>query len=198
MTKTDIVIKRLFDFILSSIGILLTAWVIILSAIIARLDTKLSGFFFQKRVGKNGKLFNVYKIRTMKNVEGHTTTVSTDNDPRITTIGKFWRKTKIDELPQLFNVLKGEMSFVGPRPDVPGFADKLEGDDRIILSLKPGITGPASIYFKNEEAILAEQVDPKKYNKEVIWPKKIEINKNYINNYSMLKDVIFIFRTFIS
>ncbi len=198
MTNTDRIIKRLFDFIFSSIGIILTAWLIILSAIIARLDTKLSGVFKQKRVGQNGKIFEVYKIRSMKNLEGFTTTVSTDRDPRITKVGRFWRKSKIDELPQLLNVLIGNMSFVGPRPDVPGFADKLEGDDKIILSIKPGITGPASIYFKNEEAILAKQEDPKKYNREVIWPKKIEINKNYINNYSIFRDVIFIFKTFIS
>ena len=131
----------------------------------------------------------------MKDISGYTTTVSTDLDPRITKIGRFWRKSKIDELPQLINVFLGEMSFVGPRPDVPGFADKLKGEDRIILSIKPGITGPASIHFKNEENLLAQQENPEHYNKTVIWPKKVALNKEYIKNYSIFKDVKYIYKT---
>lgn len=195
MNQLDKIIKRLFDLVLSAIGLLLTGWLILISAIIARFDTKLSGFFRQTRVGENGELFKVYKLRSMKNIEGFVTTVSTDNDPRITKIGRFWRKTKIDELPQLINVFLGDMSFVGPRPDVPGFADKLEGEDRIILTIKPGITGPASIFYKDEEEILARQDNPEEYNREVIWPKKVQLNKEYIENYSIIKDIKYIIKT---
>lgn len=183
------------DLTLSIIGLLLLGWLILLSALLARFDTGLSGFFTQTRIGKNGKPFKVVKLRTMRNLAGHTTTVSTNKDPRITQLGSFWRKTKIDELPQLFNVFLGQMSFVGPRPDVPGFADKLRGGDRILLSIPPGITGPASIYFKDEEALLASQDDPEAYNREVIWPKKVELNKAYINDYSIVKDIGYIFKT---
>ncbi|WP_317039843.1 sugar transferase [Cochleicola gelatinilyticus] len=187
--------KRAFDVVVSFIGLLCTGWIIIITAILARMDTKLSGFFKQKRVGQHGAIFEVYKLRSMKHVEGVTTTVSTDNDPRITRLGRFWRKSKLDELPQLINVFMGDMSFVGPRPDVPGFADRLEGEDRILLTIKPGITGPASIYFKDEEALLAAQNNPERYNREVIWPKKVELNKAYINNYSIFKDIEYIFKT---
>lgn len=197
LSKTQKIIKRTFDILLSLTGLLLTGWLIIISACLAAIDTRLSGFFTQNRVGQYGKTFKVYKLRSMKNIEGYTTTVSTNRDPRITTLGSFWRKTKIDELPQLFNVLLGTMSFVGPRPDVPGFADQLEGKDRIILELKPGITGPASIHFKNEEAILAGQENPVRYNREVIWPKKVELNKAYIKNYSLLGDINYIIKTII-
>lgn len=195
MTKTQKLTKRIFDIILSFTGLILTGWLIIIAIIVARFDTKLSGIFKQKRVGQNGKIFEVYKIRSMKNIKGFTTTVSTDHDPRITKAGRFWRKTKIDELPQLFNVFIGNMSFVGPRPDVPGFADKLEGEDRIILSIKPGITGPASIFFKDEENLLAQQENPEDYNKKVIWPKKVELNKEYIYNYSIFNDIKYIYKT---
>ena len=195
MSKANSIIKRIFDFILACIGLLLTGWLILLSAVIAKLDTGLSGFFTQERVGQHGKIFRVIKLRSMKNVAGITTTVSTDEDPRITRIGRFWRKSKIDELPQLINVLLGQMSFVGPRPDVPGFADALIGGDKIILTIKPGITGPASIYFKNEEELLAKQDDPEAYNKNVIWPKKVSINKKYIEDYSIFKDIGYIFKT---
>ncbi|PIB33299.1 sugar transferase [Gaetbulibacter sp. 5U11] len=196
MNKSNKIIKRLFDVVVSAIGLLLVGWIIIIAAIIARFDTKLSGFFKQKRVGQHGKIFKVYKLRSMKNIEGVSTTVSTIKDPRITKIGNFWRRSKIDELPQLINVFLGDMSLVGPRPDVQGFADQLEGEDRIILTIKPGITGPASIYFKDEENLLANQDNPEVYNREVIWPKKVEINKAYINNYSFYKDIKYIIKTF--
>jgi lipopolysaccharide/colanic/teichoic acid biosynthesis glycosyltransferase len=172
----------------------LITWPIILTAwIIASIETKSNGFFLQKRVGENGKLFTIIKIKTMYPNNG--STVTTANDNRITKSGKFFRKYKIDELPQLINVLKGDMSFVGPRPDVPGYADKLEGEDRIILSIKPGITGPATIKYKNEEEILARVNDPIKYNNEVIWPDKVKINKEYIKNWSLKKDIEYILKT---
>lgn len=190
--------KRLLDLIFSIAGLVLFGWLILLAAIIAWMDTGLSGFFRQTRIGRNGKAFKVVKIRSMKPVAGYATSVTTDKDPRISRIGRFWRKTKIDELPQLWNVLIGNMSFVGPRPDVPGFADKLEGDDRIVLSIRPGITGPASLKFKEEERLLATQSDPEIYNRDVIWPEKVRINKTYIQGYSIWKDLKYIWRTIFS
>ncbi len=121
--------------------------------------------------------------------------ITIKEDKRITIFGKFLRKFKIDELPQLINVLLGDMSFVGPRPDVKGYADELKGKDRIILRVKPGITGPATLRFKNEEEILANQIDPLKYNDEVIWKEKIKINKNYIENWTLIGDLKFILKT---
>lgn len=189
------IIKRTFDLTFSILGLILTGWIIIIAFIIASVETKSNGFFIQKRVGKDGKVFNVIKIKTMKPVEGLNSTVTTSNDLRITKSGKFFRKTKIDELPQLINVLLGQMSFVGPRPDVPGYADKLIGEDRIILSVRPGITGPATIKYKNEEELLARVEDPEKYNKEVIYPDKVRINKEYVQNYSFWKDIMYIIKT---
>jgi len=188
-------IKNTFDFISSFFGLLATWCIILIAWIVASIETKSNGIFIQKRVGKGGKLFNVYKIKTMKKVYGIDTTITSANDVRITKSGKFFRDTKIDELPQLFNVLVGDMSFVGPRPDVEGYADKLEGNDRLVLSIRPGITGPASLKYKNEEEILSKQSDPKKYNDEVIWPDKVKINKEYIKNWSLKKDIEYIIKT---
>lgn len=187
--------KRVFDVVLSLFGLALTWWVIFIAWLVATFETKSNGLFVQKRVGKDGKLFNVYKIKTMKKVDGIDTTITSANDVRITKSGAFFRKTKIDELPQLFNVLFGTMSFVGPRPDVSGYADKLEGEDKIILSVRPGITGPASLKYKDEEEILSKQQNPKKYNDEVIWPDKVKINKHYIKNWSLKKDIEYILKT---
>jgi len=188
-------LKRVFDIIFSFLGILLTAPIILLAWIIASIETKSNGMFIQKRVGKDAKLFNVYKIKTMKQLQGIDTTITSADDIRITKSGKFFRDTKIDELPQLFNVLIGDMSFVGPRPDVEGYADKLEGDDKIILSIRPGITGPASLKYKNEEEILSKQDDPEWYNDNIIWPDKVKINKEYIKNWSLKKDIEYIIKT---
>jgi lipopolysaccharide/colanic/teichoic acid biosynthesis glycosyltransferase len=188
-------IKNIFDFAVSAFGLLTTWWIILLAWIVATIETKSNGFFIQKRVGKNGKLFNVYKIKTMKKVDGIDTTITSANDVRITKSGKFFRDTKIDELPQLFNVLVGDMSFVGPRPDVSGYADKLQGEDRVVLSIRPGITGPASLKYKNEEEILSKQQNPKEYNDTVIWPDKVNINKEYIKNWSLKKDIEYIIKT---
>lgn len=187
--------KRSFDIVVSFLGLTFSWWLIFIAWIIATFETKSNGFFIQKRVGKDGKIFNVIKIKTMKKVEGVDTTITSSNDVRITKSGKFFRDTKIDELPQLINVLIGDMSFVGPRPDVPGYADKLEGEDRIVLSIRPGITGPASLKYKNEEDILASQNDPKWYNDKVIWPDKVKINKDYIKNWSLKKDIQYIIKT---
>lgn len=189
------ILKRSFDITMSLIGILVTLPVIIVAFVVATLETKSLGLFVQRRVGRDAKLFNVFKIKTMKKVKGIEATVTTANDIRITRSGKFFRDTKIDELPQLFNVLFGSMSFVGPRPDVEGYADKLDGDDRVILSIRPAITGPASLKYKNEEEILSKVDSPKEYNDTIIWPDKIKINKEYIENWSFKKDIAYIVKT---
>ncbi len=187
--------KRIFDILLSVIGLVLTLPIILIAWVVATIETKSNGIFIQKRVGKNAKLFTIYKIKTMKKLDGISTSITSSTDARITKSGKFFRDTKIDELPQLFNVLIGDMSFVGPRPDVEGYADKLTGDDRVILTIRPGITGPASLAYKNEEEILAKQTNPKEYNDTIIWPDKIKINKEYIKNWSFSKDLHYIKET---
>jgi len=177
------------------VGLLLTWWLIAIAWILASVDTGSNGFFTQQRVGLNGRLFNVIKIRTMRVVPEISTTVTTSQDARITRLGRFWRRSKIDELPQLINVLLGHMSFVGPRPDVPGFADRLEGEDRIVLSVRPGITGPATLKYRNEEDILSTLNDPEAYNREVIFPDKVAINRRYVEEWSFLEDVRLIMST---
>lgn len=158
---------------------------------LASFDTHQWGVFTQERIGQFGKPFKMYKIRTLqKGIHrlGHL-------EASATNFGKIIRRYKLDELPQIFNVLSGKMSFVGPRPDVAGFADILEGEDRIILKFKPGITGPATLKYKDEEQILAQQVDPEKYNRTIIWRDKVEINKNYVQNWSFSLDLLFIIKS---
>lgn len=188
-------LKRSFDVIVALIGLLLSSWLILLAWLLSTLSTGYNGFFTQQRVGMGGRIFSVIKLRTMKVLQEPGTTVTIDNDPRITHLGKILRKTKIDELPQLLNVLVGDMSLVGPRPDVPGFADKLEGPDRIILTVRPGITGPATLKYRREEEMLAAQPDPERYNREVIYPDKVRINREYVEHYSFAKDLIYILHT---
>jgi len=170
-------------------------WLIFFAYIIASIDTRTNGFFLQDRVGKDGRLFKIIKIRTMRTNTEISSTVTTLNDARITPSGRIFRKLKIDELPQLINVFLGQMSFVGPRPDVPGFADRLVGEQRLLLSVRPGITGPATLKYRNEEQQLAAQEDPEQYNKEVIWPDKVRINLDYIRTWSLVGDVRFIWQT---
>lgn len=195
LSFTDKALKRGFDLLFSVLGLTLSSWIIVLAFIVAAIDTRSNGFFVQDRVGKNGKSFKVVKIKTMRPLENVNTTVTSSRDPRITRSGEFFRKTKIDELPQLWNVLVGQMSFVGPRPDVPGYADKLKGEERLVLSVRPGITGPATLKYKNEEDLLAEQSDPQKYNDEVIFPDKVKINMDYVRDYSFGKDIRYIVET---
>ena len=187
--------KRMFDLIFSVIGILFFWWLIVIAWLIATIETRSNGLFFQKRVGKYGKMFSVIKIKTMYSTKNGSTNITITNDPRITKFGRFFRRSKIDELPQLWNVMIGDMSFVGPRPDVTGYANLLNDSDRIILTISPGITGPASIKYKNEETLLAEQIDPVKYNNNVIWPDKVKINRDYIINYRFVKDLRYIWKT---
>lgn len=195
MSIFDKFIKRIFDIVFSFIGLLIVWPIILVAYIIASFETKSNGLFVQKRVGKDGKLFNVFKIKTMTKVEGVDTTITSASDVRITNSGAFFRKSKIDELPQLWNVLVGDMSFVGPRPDVPGYADKLVDEDRIILSIRPGITGPASLKYQNEEELLANARYPQEYNDTVIWPDKVKINKEYVKKWSLKKDIMYIIKT---
>lgn len=189
------VLKNIFDYSASFLGLLFLWPVILVCAILIKIKMPDGPVFFvQKRVGKNGELFSMYKLRTMSVNHGGSS-VSVAGEARITPLGKVLRKYKLDELPELLNVLKGDMSFVGPRPDVPGYADNLSGEDRSVLKLKPGITGPASLKYRNEEDILALQDDPQKYNDEVIYPDKVRINLYYLNHYSFLKDIQMIFCT---
>lgn len=187
--------KRLFDIFFSSVGLLLLWWLIIIAWLFASLDTMSNGFFIQDRVGRRGKIFSCIKIKTMRQTGLRNTSVTTKEDPRITKLGSVLRRTKIDELPQLWNVLIGDMSFVGPRPDVPGFADELTGKAREILELRPGITGPATLKYRDEEELLAKQNDPEQFNREVIFPDKVRINLQYMENWSMSNDLRYIWQT---
>ena len=187
-------LKRTFDILLSVFAIFLLFPFFLLVSFIIVIDSGFPIFFLQKRIGRGAKEFNIIKFRTMKtNNENITITVS--DDSRITRIGKYLRKTKIDELPEILNVLFGQMSFVGPRPDVKGYADKLKGANRKILALRPGITGPASLKYYNEEYILSQKSNPKKYNDEVIFPDKVKINMHYFHNRSFFLDLKIIFAT---
>lgn len=197
MTVKGKILKRIFDFIFSLIGLFFSVPIIFLAWLLASIDTRSNGFFVQQRVGRSGRIFKIIKIKTMKKVEGLHTNITASDDERITRSGVFLRKSKIDELPQLWHVLIGQMSFVGPRPDVAGYADKLKGHDRIVLSIRPGITGPASLKYKDEEVILAQQFDSKKYNDDVIWPDKVKINCEYIERYSFSKDFFYIWKTMV-
>jgi len=188
-------LKFLFDRIVSAIGLLFLWPVLLVVALLIRL--KMPGgpvLFRQRRVGKGGRLFTMVKFRSMTVGHGGSS-VSVAGESRITPLGATLRKYKLDELPELWNVLKGDMSFVGPRPDVPGYADRLTGKDREMLQLRPGITGPASLKYRNEEEILAAVDDPQRYNDEVIFPDKVRINLYYLHHYSFVKDIRMILAT---
>lgn len=195
MTLTDRFIKRTIDIGGALFGLALLWPIILGSSMVARFDTGKSGFFWQKRIGLNGKPFYLIKIRTMRDIPGHHSTVTTNHDPRITPIGRWLRKSKFDELPQLFNILIGDMSFVGPRPDVEQFTGHLVGEDAVILSIRPGITGPASIKYRFEEELLSTVANPEDYNRDVIFPDKIRINKQYISEYRIRNDIIYLLQT---
>lgn len=188
-------IKIFFDKILAFLGLLLLWPIFIIVSFLIKYKMPGGGaFFIQKRVGQHGKLFSMYKFRSM-NVNHGGSSISVAGENRITPLGTVLRKYKIDELPALWNVLKGEMSLVGPRPDVPGYADKLKGKDCLVLKLKPGITGSASLKYFNEEEILAIVDNPKKYNDEVIFPDKVKINLDYYYNRTFRGDIKIIINT---
>ena len=189
LTPRQAAAKRIFDLVVAVMGIVVTAPVMLVAIALATIDTRQWGLFRQPRVGRDGELFEVMKVRTMRRSSSVSTTVTTESDPRITNLGRLLRSLKIDELPQLINVLRGEMSLVGPRPDVPGFADRLEGEDRIILSVRPGITGPAALAYRHEEKILAAVDDPERHNRDVIWPDKVRISRQYVASYSLIGDI---------
>lgn len=195
LSRRQRIAKRVLDIVLSLIGLVFISWFILIGWIVAAIDTRQNGMFTQDRIGKGGKPFKIWKLRTMREDPYLNTSVTTQSDPRITRSGAILRLTKWNELPQLFNVLMGHMSFVGPRPEVPGFADKLEGDDRIILTVAPGITGPATLRFRNEEVVLDSVADPDAYNIDVLFPEKVELNREYVENYSVAKDVKYVFMT---
>lgn len=191
-------LKRCFDIAFSLVILILFSVIILISWVVASIDTRANGFYRQKRIGRGGQIFKIIKLRSMRKSLRIGTTVTAKNDPRITSFGSLLRRSKVDELPQFWNVLVGDMSVVGPRPDVPGFADILTGEDRVVLSVKPGITGPAQIYFKNEEEVLAQTTEPEKYNRDVIWPKKVELNREYAVSNNFWIDLKYIFKTVFS
>ena len=188
-------LKRLFDIVFSIIGLIVLFPLFIIIAILIKFDSRGPVLFFQKRVGKSAKLFTLIKFRSMYINHDNTSTVSIDGENRVTLVGKWLRKSKLDELPELWNVLNGDMSFVGPRPDVPGYADKLKGDARDILKIRPGITGPASIKYFDEEIILSTKDNPQNYNDKVIYPDKVRLNLEYYHNNNIFKDIKIIFAT---
>jgi lipopolysaccharide/colanic/teichoic acid biosynthesis glycosyltransferase len=197
LSPCERILKRTLDVTLAAVLLLATGWIILAAWIAASISTGQNGMFLQERIGRYGRPFKVIKIRTMRPAApGESAThVTTSRDPRITPLGAWLRRTKIDELPQILNVLLGQMSFVGPRPDMAGFADQLQGEDRAVLNLRAGITGPATLLFRNEEELLAGQTDPEAYNREVIWPRKVAINLDYIRTYSIWKDIRYIMQT---
>ncbi|MFO6464834.1 sugar transferase [Jannaschia sp. KMU-145] len=193
MTDGERLQKRAFDLAGAGLGLAVLWPVIAVCWAVARRDTGASGFFRQTRIGQFGQPFEVIKIRTMRSSDGPT--ITTADDPRITPTGTFLRRWKLDELPQLWNILRGEMSFVGPRPDVPGYLDRLEGEARRVMSLRPGITGPATLKYRDEEALLASQADPVAFNDRTIWPDKVRINLAYLDDWSLAEDIRYIVRT---
>ncbi len=175
---------------MSLLGLVILSPVLLVVACLIRWEMPGGSVIFkQKRVGQHGRLFTVYKFRSMTVAGEGKTSIAAEEESRVTPLGEKLRRYKLDELPELWNVLKGEMSFVGPRPDIPGYADKLQGKDREVLRLKPGITGPASLKYRDEEYILSHVEDPKRYNDEVIYPDKVRLNLYYLYHYSFLKDL---------
>ncbi len=190
-------IKRTFDVLVATVVLVLASWVILLAWLSVVLESGRPGFFRQARVGMCAETFRVIKLRTMRLGTGGITATAR-NDPRITRVGRALRKYKLDELPQFWNVLKGDMSLVGPRPDVPGFADELVGNDRLLLAVRPGLTGPATLKYRDEEELLARAADPETVNRREIWPDKVRINVAYVQNYSFRGDLRYLWQTITS
>jgi len=187
--------KRIFDFLFALVGLFLFSPLLVLLSLLIKFTSKGTIFFIQERVGENGVFFKMIKFRSMQMIQDSDSTISVKGDMRVTKVGSFLRRYKLDELPELWNVLVGDMSLVGPRPDVPGYADFLRGEDRNILKLKPGITGPASLKYANEEDILARQENPKEYNDKIIYPDKVRINLDYYYQSNLWIDIKIIFAT---
>ncbi|CEN21926.1 sugar transferase [Paraclostridium sordellii] len=197
--KLRLAIKRTFDIVTSFIGLILLSPILIIIAVFIKLDSKGPVFFKQKRVGKNKQIFEIYKFRTMViDAEKLGKQITVGNDNRITKIGKFIRKCKLDELPQLINVLKGEMSLVGPRPEVPKYVELYDVYQEQVLLVQPGITDYASIEFRNENELLGKSKNPEATYIDEIMPTKIELNLLYIKNISLLEDFKLIFNTILA
>lgn len=179
--------KRGFDIFFATAGVFISFFPLLFVFAVSSFDTKSNGLFFQKRIGQFGKTFKIIKFKTVHPVTR-----------KISFVGRFLRKSKLDELPQLFNVLTGDMSFVGPRPDIPGYYDKLQGEERKILKLRPGITSEASIKYSNEEYLLKQKENPLEYNDQVLFPDKVKMNLDYYYRRSFLGDLKIILKTFIN
>lgn len=186
--------KRFFDFLASALGLIVLSPLLLAIAVLIKLKMPGPVLFRQERIGRNGKPFTIFKFRSMT-LDHQGSTISVKGEERITPLGAFLRKHKFDELPELWNVVLGDMSLVGPRPDMPGYANQLVGEEKLILKLRPGITGPASLKYANEEELLAGVADPVKHNDEIIWPDKVRINLDYYHNRSFLGDILIILKT---
>jgi lipopolysaccharide/colanic/teichoic acid biosynthesis glycosyltransferase len=186
--------KRCFDIVASLLGLIIVSPLLLVIVLIIKLKMPGPVIFSQERTGRKGKPFTIYKFRTMTLNHGGST-ISVRGENRITPTGAKLRKCKIDELPELWNVLKGDMSFVGPRPDVPEYTNRLVGEEKKILELRPGITGPASLKYSNEEELLSSVNDPQKYNDEILWPDKVRLNLEYYYNRSFFGDIFIILKT---
>ncbi|MEN8765522.1 sugar transferase [Wenyingzhuangia sp.] len=183
ITTRQFFVKRVMDLTLASLGLIVTIPLMLLLVLVVYVFVGENGLFVQKRIGQYGEEFNIIKIRSLYAKK------------EFLSFSCFLRKSKLDELPQLWNVLVGEMSMVGPRPDLEGFADKLKGEDRIVLVVKPGITGPASLYFYDEARFFNNVKKNKEVTEKLLWKKKIKINKKYIKEYSLKKDIGYVFKT---
>lgn len=198
MNKFNQIIKRIFDFTVSLIGVIILSPIFIIVSISIKLDSKGSILFLQKRVGQYGKEFNIYKFRTMvTNAEKLGTQITIGKDNRITRVGSFLRKFKIDELPQLFNVLKGDMSLVGPRPEVPKYVNLYTEEQRKVLQVRPGITDIASLRYKDENDILGSVDNPEEYYVNVIMKDKLKLNIEYIEKSNIFLDIYLIIKTIV-
>ena len=187
--------KRLFDLGFAAFALPVLILPLAFLALAIRVSSGAPVLFRQVRIGRHGRPFRIIKFRTMVPGSAAGSSVTVCGDARLTRTGKFLRKWKLDEIPQLWNVLLGDMSLVGPRADVPGFADRLQGADRLILSVRPGITGPASLAYRNEEELLALQADPESFNSEVIFPDKVRMNKVYVERLSVRQDLACLIQT---
>lgn len=186
---------RFFDLLISLLGLILLIPIFLIIALAIFFESKGNVIFAQERIGLNGSKFNLFKFRTMTLSDSPSLLLTVHNDPRITKVGKFLRKHKLDELPQLYNVLKGEMSIVGPRPEVPEYVKYYNEEQRKILMVKPGITDYASIRFSNENELLADAEDPRQFYIDQLMPKKIELNTIFLNNRSLGNYFNVIFKT---
>lgn len=209
MSKVGCVIKFLFDRVTALLGLVGLSWLLGIIALLVKIKNPRQPVLFrQQRVGRHGELFTMHKFCTMEGEQEGSSVAYLEED-RVTSFGARLRRYKLDELPELWDVLIGKMSFVGPRPDVPGYADKLEGEDRLVLEMRPGITGLATLKYRDEETLIADYVKQAKvsgdirpeaeialwYNDQVIYPDKVRLNLEYYRNFSVFLDLKILFKT---